>query len=139
MVTETWRNPVRSLLSLTVEYIVNNLSIYANGLLNLLKHTNQLYFLVITNCDEVNDNILECLSENCPNLMGLDVGGCNNVTDVGVKSLSKLKKLTWLTLSQTQTSFLSRSNESYISRRKFQKFKAADVDNYMLLYIGLNS
>ncbi|KAJ8913956.1 hypothetical protein NQ315_015194 [Exocentrus adspersus] len=189
MVIEKWRNSVESLLSLTIEYIVNNLAVYANqnieqlkilpshvknrilrkfttssyfwrnvnfkdilhatvnittshinltsatvdddmlhiltrcknvrklyltrtgtnnvtnrGLRNLLKCTNQLHLFVITNCDEVDDTVLECLSEYCPHLTGLDVGGCKNITDCGVKKLSALKNLTWLTLSQTQVS-----------------------------------
>ncbi|XP_018572656.1 protein AMN1 homolog [Anoplophora glabripennis] len=189
MVTENWRSSIGSLLSLSIEYIVNNLAIYANGnieqlkalppniknrilrkfttcsyfwqnvnfkdvlcatvndktshinltsatvdddvlnilnacknvkklyltrtggtqitntvLKNLLKCTNQLCLFVITNCEEVNDGVLECLTDHCSHLMGLDVGGCKNVTDDGVKRLSTLKNLTWLTFSQTQIS-----------------------------------
>ncbi|KAJ8938923.1 hypothetical protein NQ318_011684 [Aromia moschata] len=189
MVTQNWKCSVASLLSLTIDYIVNNLPLYGNGnieqlrilpshiknrilkkfttssyfwqnvsfkdilsvivndntkhvnltsatvddemleilskcknitklyltrtghnfitntgLVNLLKQTNQLYLLVITHCEEVNDSVLECLSKYCPNLMGLDIGGCKNVTDVGIKYLSALRNLTWLTFSQTQIS-----------------------------------
>ncbi|XP_074030776.1 uncharacterized protein isoform X2 [Leptinotarsa decemlineata] len=74
------------------------------GLTNLLRHTKDLYIFLAANCDKIDDTVLECLSNCCPNLMGLDIRGCKNVTDCGVKYLSKLRNLVWLTFSNTQVS-----------------------------------
>ncbi|KAJ8976238.1 hypothetical protein NQ317_009735 [Molorchus minor] len=74
------------------------------GLINLFKRANQLLMIQISNCIGVDDSVLDCLADNCPNLMGLDVGGCTNITDNGAKRLATLSNVTWLTFSQTQVS-----------------------------------
>ncbi|CAH1173551.1 unnamed protein product [Phaedon cochleariae] len=78
--------------------------ITSTGLINLFKHTNSLCLLLLAHCDQMNDDVLEVLANYCPNLMGLDIGGCVNITDMGMDKLSKLRNLTWLTLSSTQIS-----------------------------------
>lgn len=72
------------------------------GLINLLKNCHSLTHLFLAHSNIVDDDVLECMADNCPNLMGLDIGGSTYVTDLGVTKISKLKHLSWITLSSTQ-------------------------------------
>lgn len=76
------------------------------GLITMLQSLGQLTFFVLTNCNKVTDDVLKCISENCPHLAALDIGGSENVTDAGIVHLVKLTNLSWLTLSKTQVKVL---------------------------------
>ncbi|CAH1962220.1 unnamed protein product [Acanthoscelides obtectus] len=78
--------------------------ISTEGFLNLFPYLHRLCDLSLRNSSAVEDNVLRCLANNCPNLTLLDFGGCRNITDDGIKSISKLQNITCLTVSYSQMS-----------------------------------
>lgn len=78
-----------------------NCEITTKGLINLLNHTPNLENLIVMRCYQVNDNVLQCISENCPKLLGLDIGGSENVTDIGLVCLINME-IHWLRVSRTK-------------------------------------
>lgn len=73
-----------------------------NGLINFFNFTKKLSVISICNCDVVDDYVLESISENCPYVTTLNLGGCNKITDNGLNSISRLKELKNLCISNTQ-------------------------------------
>nr|CAI5850915.1 unnamed protein product [Callosobruchus analis] len=79
-------------------------SISTEGLLNLFMSLHKLRDLSLRHCHAVNDSVLECLANNCPRLTLLDFGGCKNITDDGIQSISRLHNITCLTVSYSKVS-----------------------------------
>lgn len=58
--------------------------------------------LTIAKCVAINDDVVEAIAENCHNLAGLDLDGCENISDKSLESLAAMKNLKWLILSNTK-------------------------------------
>ncbi|CAJ1963709.1 unnamed protein product [Cylindrotheca closterium] len=58
-------------------------------------------------CLKIGDKAVEAISQYCPKLKCLKLGWCKNVTDNGIGSISKLKRLTELDLSLTSITIKS--------------------------------
>lgn len=43
--------------------------------------------LEIRNCDLVTDELIQIIAKDCPNLVQLNIGGCKNVSDLGLLEL----------------------------------------------------
>lgn len=50
----------------------------------------------------VTDDVIRTIAENCPNLTGIDVSGCENLTDAALEAVSVLGNLIWVAFSNTQ-------------------------------------
>ncbi|CAG9864515.1 unnamed protein product [Phyllotreta striolata] len=76
-------------------------SISTKGLIRLLENCHNLVTFILSECPAINDAVLECIADNCPNINGLDING-SSVTDAGIKKLSNLKRLRCINLSATK-------------------------------------
>ncbi|CAG9832174.1 unnamed protein product [Diabrotica balteata] len=76
--------------------------ITTKGLVELWKNCTNLISFVLCRSTEVRDEVLDCMAEHCPNMTCLDLGGCPQITDIGIKKISRLKKLTSVNFSATQ-------------------------------------
>lgn len=83
---------------------VKNYDLSSQALIDFLSPLEGLFVLQLSNCSAVNDDVLERVAKSCPNLSGLDVGGCGQVTDTAAGALSVMRNLQWITLSATQVS-----------------------------------
>lgn len=76
--------------------------LYILALIKFVSSCKKLHLLQVSNCSGVSDEVLISISINCPDLAGLDVAGCTNVTDIALEQMSNMQNLTWLTFSSTQ-------------------------------------
>lgn len=49
----------------------------------------------------MSDIVIEHLVKYCPHLLGIDIGGCKNITDKSLEALAQLENLLFITLSRT--------------------------------------
>lgn len=82
---ENFSSPPSSLSSLSPSNINNRLSISSSNGNNL---TNNLIALDLTEIKSVNDELLLILAKNCKKLQGLNLSGCNQVTDKGLEAIA---------------------------------------------------
>ncbi|XP_044731128.1 protein AMN1 homolog [Chrysoperla carnea] len=54
---------------------------------NCFKKLSYLKNLEIRNCDLVTDDLIQVIAKDCPNLVQLNIGGCKNVSDLGLLEL----------------------------------------------------
>lgn len=57
--------------------------------------------LQLPNCQAVNDEVINIIVDNCPDLNGLDVRGCIYLTDFGMENLASMNNLMRLDFSKT--------------------------------------
>lgn len=60
--------------------------------------------LTMANCAAVNDEVVQTIAENCQNLAGLDLDGCENISDKALEMIASMINLKWLILSNTKVS-----------------------------------
>lgn len=100
------------------------------GLLAQIPHLKQLRMLTLSKCTAVNDDIAISIARNCPELIGLDLHSCINITDAALYELSNLENIIWLTLSNTKIT--DNGIEAFIkgpSSSKLREFRIGDCIN----------
>lgn len=76
----------------------------SKGVESLLENLPLLHTIILTNLDQITDDILKHLAEQCVLLMAVDLTGCKKITDQGLGFLAKLTSLTYVKLSNTKVS-----------------------------------
>lgn len=71
----------------------------SDDLKKFFKNNTKLCLLDIVNSNVFDDDVLEIIAENCPNLMGIHLVRCPRITDEGITKLVHLKHLTYLAFS----------------------------------------
>lgn len=62
--------------------------------------------LRIPNCSAVDHSVIQSLVKYCPKLAGLDISGCENITDEALRALGMLENINWLAISNTKVRIL---------------------------------
>ncbi|GLV35174.1 F-box and leucine-rich repeat protein 7 [Carabus blaptoides fortunei] len=78
-----------------------NDTLTTKGLIDVLPNFKYLLVLQASNCSGITDAVVDVLVDNCPNLSGLDISGCRNITDRFLIKLTKLTKLSALNMCRT--------------------------------------
>lgn len=63
--------------------------------------------LEIAYCDAVTNDVIKAVVGTCINLEAVDLKGCRNVADDGVRSLATLENLAFLNLSETKVKWVA--------------------------------
>ncbi|XP_066154430.1 protein AMN1 homolog [Euwallacea fornicatus] len=71
------------------------------GLSKLLMQITNLNIFIAMKSDAVTDDVLKILSTYCKQIHGINVGGCQNISDKGLAFLRNME-LKWLKISETQ-------------------------------------
>lgn len=77
----------------------------SQGMCKFLKNKTRLRILHLTHCNTVTDDVIKVIVENCPDLNGLVLRGCRQITDVSLYGLSSMNNLMWLDFSGTLVRF----------------------------------
>lgn len=121
---------------------VDEKSLSKNGLLKFIPQLKYVKLLTLSKCESVDDDVLQCVADNCKLLTGLDIGGCTKITDESIIGIARLENLLYLTCSQTQISDKGIDHlvhgPSGVHLTEIRLSKCPNLTENMFSLIGLN-